>query len=434
MDEGKQAVKEGTLSFANRVASISTGALKPGVYRLALSLDEAGKDAQETTLQLVVTEKGVSPVSPCFMDEFGRAIVDGKPYMPLGFFIYDMPDDRLARFKGTPFNTLMSYSTWKETMDLDHIMDVLQSQNMTLILSVKDVFDLPKNGGMVAVTKYKGIQGPDAIVTHFATKYSNHPTLLAYYICDERPTSERKLFIDRKELLNRLDPFHPTYAVHCTPGAFFNYTDWQDVFGCDPYPISHVNSNKMPAVTEHVTAAKKCAVFPKGVGYWMVPQYFNWASYDNQMKPEERYVKLRWPTETETLASCLVGAMNGARGFLFFNFSDMFRAPDPVPFEQKWTAIKNVGEALKRLEPWIMSTEPPTPLKLAEVKGKVFAASFKDERGKTCVMVAAEGPGEMAARFAAPANLVSWRNATAFRDGSWHFSGKDICCDVLTEK
>ena len=50
------------------------------------------------------------------------------------------------------------------------------------------------------------------------------------------------------------------------------------------------------------------------------------------------------------------------------------------------------------------------------------------------VMVAAEGPGEAAATFAAPANLVSWRNATAFKDGSWHFSGKDICCDVLTEK
>ncbi|MBE6365216.1 MAG: hypothetical protein E7053_05640 [Lentisphaerae bacterium] len=427
--DGK-TVREGKTTFVNRTVKIQTGELAPGVYRIAIASEAENNDySLRNSLQLVVRQKR----SQCVIDEYGRTIFNGRPYMPLGFFIYGMPDEHLAIFKGTPFNTLMSYATWKSDLDLDHVMSVLEAQDMKLILSLKDFYDLPKSGGMLAVKDYKGISGPDNIVRHLVEKYRNHPALLAYYICDERPVSDWKLYIDRKDLLNQLDPDHPTFAVHCTPGAFPIYSCWQDVFGCDPYPIEK-NTRHMRPVTDHVQAAQKVAVYPKGTGFWMVPQYFNWAGYQTGITPAEAYERFRWPTETETLAACVMGAIHGARGFLFFNFSDMFRPADPVKFAQTWPVILRVGTILKSLESWIMSVTPPEMLTPADVKGRIFAAKFINDEGKICIMIAAEGPGEAQAVITAPAGLKSLCGRTVFADGKYKFSGQDITCDILIQE
>ncbi|MBR7121138.1 MAG: hypothetical protein IKC94_02720 [Lentisphaeria bacterium] len=424
--DGK-TVREGKTTFVNRTVKIRTGELAPGVYRIAIASEAEKSDySLRNSLQLVVRPKR----SSCVIDEYGRTLFNGKPYMPLGFFIYGMPDEHLAIFKGTPFNTLMSYATWKSDLDLDRVMSILEAQDMKLILSLKDFFDLPKSGGMLAVKEYKGISGPDNIVRHLVEKYRNHPALLAYYICDERPVSDWKFYIDRKDMINQLDPDHPTFAVHCTPGAFSGYSCWQDVFGCDPYPIEK-NTRHMRPVTDHVQAAQKVAIYPKGVGFWMVPQYFNWAGYQSGITPAEAYEKFRWPTETETLAACVMGAIHGARGFLFFNFSDMFRPADPVKFEQTWPVILRVGNILKQLEPWIMSVTPPEMLTPTDVKGRIFAAKFTDADGRICIMIAAEGPGEAQAVITAPAGLKPLCGRTLFADGKYKFNGSDITCDIL---
>ncbi|MBQ9787856.1 MAG: carbohydrate binding domain-containing protein [Lentisphaeria bacterium] len=435
-DEKGKIVKEGKTSFVNYSVTIDTGKLKAGTYRIAIASEAEQNDySLRNSLQLVVNEPAVQKGdSVCVMDEYGRTLFNGKPYMPLGFFIYGMPDKHLELFKGTPFNTLMSYATWQDTMDLDHIMDTLLKQDMKLILSLKDFYDLPKDGGMLAVKKYKNITGCENIVRYMINRYRNHPALLAYYICDERPVSDWKIFLDRKDMINRLDPNHPTYSVHCTPGAFPTYSCWQDIFGCDPYPIENAATNHMKPVTDHVTASRKVAIYPKGVGYWMVPQYFNHASYQVGIPQSEAFKRFRWPTETETIAACVMGAIHGARGFLFFNFSDMFRAADPVKFEVKWNAIVNVGNTLKKLEPWIMSVTPPEMIPVTDVKGKIFAARFVDDQGKLCIMIAAEGPGDARAVFKAPAGMKSMYGRTVYSNGSYRFSGKDITCDILIEE
>jgi hypothetical protein len=55
-----------------------------------------------------------------------------------------------------------------------------------------------------------GAKGETAVITKVVETFKDHPSLLAWYLCDELPVSMKERLEKRRALVNRLDPFHLT--------------------------------------------------------------------------------------------------------------------------------------------------------------------------------------------------------------------------------
>ena len=80
-----------------------------------------------------------------------------------------------------------------------------------------------------------------------------------------------------------------------------------------------------------------------------------------------------------------------------------------------------------------MSAAAPA-VELTVEQGQVEARAFRDDQGRDCVLVVGLGPGPASATIpaATPQPLTSRLGATQRTgDGGYHFTGTDICCDIL---
>ena len=74
----------------------------------------------------------------------------------------------------------------------------------------------------------------------YVEAFRSHPALLAWYTCDEKMADWVDIMTRRRELVNRLDPDHPTWAVFYQPNVE-DYLPMLDLFGGDQYPISRIS-------------------------------------------------------------------------------------------------------------------------------------------------------------------------------------------------
>jgi len=96
-----------------------------------------------------------------------------------------------------------------------------------------------------------------------------------------------------------------------------------------------------------------------------------------------------------------------------------------------------VGRLLRELEPFLLSSDQPQPVKVDPEAGQVQAARFTNDAGRHCVIAAGIGPGESRAvlRTEPGMKLKSRFGLTNLLDaGSWRFEGNDICADIMEEK
>ncbi len=112
---GGAAAARGTVPVAAERAEIPTAGLLPGDYRLRLTPRQAGRDFAVREYPLTVAAEAVGRVR---IDELGRCLVDGEPFMPVGWFISSVAregrghgsDCDLSRMAASPFNTVMPYN------------------------------------------------------------------------------------------------------------------------------------------------------------------------------------------------------------------------------------------------------------------------------------------------------------------------------------
>jgi hypothetical protein len=104
-------------------------------------------------------------------------------------------------------------------------------------------------------------------------------------------------------------------------------------------------------------------------------------------------------------------------------------------FSKNWPKIKNVAAILKKLTPFIMSDHDHKILPLQSVKGKVKAGEFRNNNGKQCILITAEGPGLAECVISSNKNLKSLFGHTTQNDkGKYLFKGNNISSDVLIEE
>lgn len=147
----------------------------------------------------------------------------GKPYMPLGLYTQQVTRRDLELIAASPFNCIMPYKSpvlkledSKLTGDdaVAEALDLCDKLGIKVLFSLKDLFN----------------EGDDAVVTRLVERFRNHPALLSWYICDEAAVDRIPEVAARRRLVNRLDPFHPTWSVFYQWPDFHHYVPCQDVF------------------------------------------------------------------------------------------------------------------------------------------------------------------------------------------------------------
>ena len=321
-------------------ATLDVAALAPGKQDVAFVLVKGdGKEAASATCPF--TRVVQMPERAVWFDEFGRTIVNGQPFFPLGMYWGGITTNKFEIYAKGPFNCLMPYAspTSKDLMDLCH------AHGVKVIYSVKDVFS-----GTHWAPKGVNTEADEvAYITARVSKFKDHPALLAWYLNDELPLSMLPRLSARRDLLEKLDPGHPGWVVLYQYSQIADYMPSFDVIGTDPYPIPR------PAAmaSTWTRATRKGTMGRKPL--WQVPQAFDWAAY--KKTPEEKK-KNRAPTEAELRAMCWQCIACGENGLVMYSWFDLWKEPNGVPFAQRWAEVCRVGQEIKEQIPVLLATGP----------------------------------------------------------------------------
>ena len=390
------------------------------------------------------------------IDKYGRTLVDGKPFMPIGLYTGGITSFwEQEYFKTSPFNTLLCYHSFfyrlgvskkRGTEGLRELMDVMDANGMKLLISSSTFF--PKfDRWLPGIKKEYGDSWSnsthEAFLEMAANGVKDHPALLGYYITDELPPERYKELVARRALFNRIDPYHPTTGVYFKLGEIAAYTGTQDAPSIDFYPITGLGPQNQSLIDDSMIAANKTWTHPEtgAMPFWATLQLFSWGDGGNNPDKNKTY---RMPTEHEQRAMALLSAIGGAKGFIYYYFHDICygtytKREDWMPrFLENWRTISRALETVKELEPFILSTTPAPKVTVKNVKGVVRARAFvDDEYGRIRVLVSALGPGESEAEI-----TVEGENALHTQFGrtkhvgdakscTYLFKGTDVDCDVL---
>lgn len=404
----------------------------------------------DTNKKLIVAEKDfpvriTEPRKPepgaCVIDKKGRAFIDGKPFVPIGFFMDGfMTHDDVKRLSGTPFNCLMPYwsvdlnfkGTRKKGIEtVREVLDELAANNIKVIFSIKDMYDGFPNAGRV--WKLYGCTSTEDSVKYLVNQFKNHPALLAWYICDEFGSNWIGTLEKRRYFVNSLDQWHPTWTVYYKYPSLPLFFSTSDVIGVDPYPIEKPGKHDMALVKKCMDAANKVS---NNAAIWAVPQFFNIGNYNKPADTDREYRLKNFadPTEDEMRSMCLLMAIEGAKGFIAYSYTDLFNRGGEFDSDRRWAEVCRVGEILKELVPFIVSDKEGPAVTVETKQGEVLAKAFTDDSGRVKVLIAGIGPGRSEAVINLPQNmnLKSRFSGTKLSSpGKYLFQGNDICSDIL---
>ena len=321
------------------VVTLDVAQFALGVQDVSFVLVKNGKELGTATCTFTRVEK--MPERAVWFDAFGRTIVNGEPFFPLGMYWGGITTNKFEVYAKGPFNCLMPYAspTSKDLMDLCH------AHGVKVIYSVKDIFS-----GTHWAPKGVNTEADEvAYITARVSKFKDHPALLAWYLNDELPLSMLPRLSARRDLMERLDPGHPGWVVLYQYTQIADYMPSFDVIGTDPYPIPRAAA--MASTWTRATRKGTMGLKP----LWQVPQAFDWAAY--KKTPEEKK-KNRAPTEAELRSMCWQCIACGANGLVMYSWFDLWKEPNGVPFAQRWAEVCRVGQEIKDQIPVLLATGP----------------------------------------------------------------------------
>ena len=424
---------QGTVKFKSPI---------PGLVRAHLQLfsPDGKKVLAEDEFQLNICEK---PQKGSYIDTHRRLIVDGKPFMPVGFYVGYVSKEELKLISDGGFNCVIPYSSmsWRfgygqrnnpaakeKTLE---VFDFCHENNIKVIFSMANVYEKVN----YAINKWYGVEGADKVMEAAVNTFKDHPALLGWYIGDEFPVARSKELARRRNRLNEVDPHHVSFAVSMYFNELYYFAGASDVGGVDPYPIA-AGCRDMYAVQNAASQSARL-----NMPFWGVPQIFNQAyySYNKSMDKETLWNKYhRDPSEEEIRSMCFRMAQYGCRGFIFYYWvclrDPQKKSPDPNYFETHFPKMKKISAVLNELAPYLMSVKEIRNIPVNVQSGQIMATEHTGDNGKSCILITAQGPGASRGSFKADKKYRSRFGKTVYRDGKYIFTGKDISSDLLMEE
>jgi len=239
-----------------------------------------------------------------FNDE-GIAIVNGKPFFPIGVFTYGLSPEVLAELREVKCNTVVN-GFQPDQLDLIH------QQGLMAIC--------PPNDAWIAAAK-------------------DHSALLAWYLTDEpenrgvTPAGE----LARYQALKKQDPRHPIGLCHTSFEALSQFKDACDFTMTDIYPITAARDRNIMGVSIMMDEARR--IHGKGWPQWTCIQTFGGPEADGGI----------WavPLPHEVRFMTYLALVHRATGILYFSYWP--QAP------RTWQSIALLNDEIHRLVPWLVA-------------------------------------------------------------------------------
>lgn len=285
-------------------------------------------------------------------------------------------------------------------------------------------------------TNYGGAGGEKEALEKIIGDFKDHPALLAWYTFDEAPLSQRDYQRGRCRLINRLDPWHPTWMVHCNPARNSAMLGGvANVYGTDPYPINRgsADTNHQNALIAWTELTMNICRVPRGGALWNCPQIYNDGHYKAAGDKVKDHHLYQYPTEQEMRSMVLMQLIMGVKGMIMYSYFDLFSGPEGrKEFDRRWPEICRVAKLVSELGDYVLGDEDGCRFTWKQTAGTVKAASFKADDGRETVLISASGPGMSGAELELPGRWASRYGRTVRNArGVWVFHGKNMDGDVL---
>ena len=320
------------------------------------------------------------PLAPVRFDG-RRAVVDGKPFFPLGMYWQRITERELDEYAKGPFNCLMPYHTPSRRE-----LDLCAARGLKCIVNLCRYH---------CRGHFKDKKEEIAWVKDVLAYSKGHPATLAYYLNDEIPISREKELVARYRYCRENDPGHPAYAVLCDFEEVREYMSTFDAVGMDPYSIP---GKDIGLQTVWMSATESATKRTRPV--WQVVQTFDYGAY----KPsrEEAAVVVA-PTIKEMRNMIWQAIASGSDGLLFYSFFDLVKMNWKKPFEKAWPEVCGLGREVKEYEHVFLSAEVPPkissvcgcperiPCRAWRLGGAVYVLAVNATRERVGARIVVEG-------------------------------------------
>jgi hypothetical protein len=262
------------------------------------------------------------------IDNYGRTIVDGKPFFPMGMYSGPMTAESVKKYAESDFNCIMQYSSPTRTQ-----------MNLFEKAGLKVIYDI--------ASKYNREDAGTNFVLNAIKTFGNHPALLAWYIYDEQPTSLINALEGRQRLIESADPNHPTWCAQDIFSETRYYIGACDIFGGDPYPVS---KRPISVMTDAIREEANGLMGMRPI--WQVVQAFGWGWVQNAHASQRR------PSELEMRNMAWQAIAGGARGLIFYNFKFVLSEIEGEDSAVvRWEELKRISTELKKYERLLLFPE-----------------------------------------------------------------------------
>ena len=344
------------------------------------------------------------------IDHLGHTLVNGKPFLPLGFYTGTIKEPHLRKLREGGFNCIMPYALIKLKPEIIRKkLDLAAKYGIKVIFSVKDIGSTQRYG----LQQWQGTAGPEAILNRVIPLFKDHPALLAWYINDEQPFSQIPRLEKMRRQINHLDPDHPTWSVLYQFNDLPLYSGTTDIIGIDPYPLPCTD---LSLVRKALVQSAKT-----GLPLWAVPQ----ASHFKFRRFKEN------PSESQYRTLVLYEMQNGAKGFIFYMFEDLYNPKLPKNnLEKEWPKFVRIASLITKLTPFILSGKPQ---ELLLRKGSVDIVRLTDGNGRKAIIAVNSGPGPGNAEFSAEGNFRQAAGNFVRTGAGWKFISHGVDSAVMIE-
>ena len=211
--------------------------LPDGRYTLRISMMESGhKFVEKIKLRKLPYQEG-----EVWIDKNGATHVDGKPFIPLGWYIVER-----SRTLGPAENVVINHSFFaKDLKTFHHYLDTIWASKRKMIIKPFQTFDgtgeedpkRPRPFARPQQVKSLTKEQIDYIKKNVAIM-SKHPGILAWYLSDEPESSvvTPEWLSQARDLLAEVDPYHPTTVTNFSEEGMRKFANCCDIIFPDCYP------------------------------------------------------------------------------------------------------------------------------------------------------------------------------------------------------
>lgn len=285
------------------------------------------------------------------IDKSRRVLIDGRRFFPLGMYTNrGMKPEEFELWAQAPLN----FTTMYGGVDLQ----TLDRFAKTGTYVCADVRGLIYGYNYSAVSAFKSFDESRAAFREKVAEIAARPNFFGWYLVDEVPLSQVPFVTAANELLQELDPDHPTYAVTDKPDHIRELLPTFDAVGMDPYPVGGWKRD--------MTIASGWAELCREAMFdfrpmWHVPQLFNWNWY-RQPGIDDYKSTANLPTRREMANMVWQGIAAGANGICGYSFGSMRKNSKPAEQAKFWPDVCWVLREVKSMEPVLLADDIDLPI------------------------------------------------------------------------